>query len=360
MDRSLLEQLPGIVAAGKRQATQVLEQLEGRNRVSLQTRELVIPSKDTAIADLFVGQKRLETEATLATGTESMNRLIYGDNLLAMAALLASDEENPSLRGKVDLIYIDPPFDSRADYRTKVNLPGTTIEQKPTVIEQFAYSDTWADGTASYLAMITPRLILMRELLTESGSIYVHLDWHVVHYVKIALDEIFGKDNFRAEIIWKRTSAHADSSSLGSVHDTLLWVSKGSEYNWIPQYMPYNEWYVKQYYRYSDPDGRKFMSGDMSAAGLSGGGYDYEWKGIRRVWRVPLASMERLDAEGRIFYTKNGMPRMKRYLDESKGQPLDDLWEDIQPVVSWAQEKVGYGTQKPEAAARAHHLGSHH
>ncbi|WP_313358325.1 DNA methyltransferase, partial [Corynebacterium variabile] len=108
----------------------------------------------------------------------------------------------PSLRGKIDLIYIDPPFDSKADYRTKIKLPGTTIDQKPTVLEQFAYSDTWADRTASYLAMITPRLVLMKELLSERGSIWVHLDWHVGHYVKLVLDEIFGKDNFRNEIAW--------------------------------------------------------------------------------------------------------------------------------------------------------------
>ena len=135
------------------------------------------------------------------------NRLIYGDNLLCMAALLAGDAESPSLRGKIDLIYIDPPFDSKADYRTKIMLPGGDVEQKPTVIEQFAYSDTWADGTASYLAMIVPRLCLMRELLSDKGSIYVHLDWHVCHYVKIAMDEIFGRDNFRNEIVWKRHRA---------------------------------------------------------------------------------------------------------------------------------------------------------
>ncbi len=348
MSKSLLEQLPGIVAAGKRQAAQILEQLEGRNRVTLQTRELVIPSKDASGLDFFQHARHEVAGGDIAAGHDQPNRLIYGDNLLAMAALLAGDEDTPSLRGKIDLIYIDPPFDSKADYRTKVTFPGATIDQKPTAFEQFAYSDTWADGTASYLAMIVPRLILMRELLAEEGSIFVHLDWHVVHYVKIALDEIFGKDQFRSEIIWKRTSAHADSSDLGSVHDTLLWVSKGPSYRWNPQYMPYDDEYVKQYYRYSDPDGRKFMSGDLSAAGLSGGGYDYEWKGVRRLWRVPPATMERLDAEGRVFYTKNGMPRMKRYLDEAKGQPLSDLWADIQPVVSWAQEKVGYGTQKPE------------
>ena len=201
--RSLLEQLPEIVRAGKRRAEQILEGLEGRGRIALQTRELVTPAKDT----------NWQTFQSLRTGGPAsngswLNRLIYGDNLLAMAALLAGDEQTPSLRGKIDLFYIDPPFDSKADYRTKITLPGGDMEQKPTVIEQFAYSDTWADGTASYLAMIAPRLCLMRELLSEKGSIYVHLDWHVSHYVKIAMDEIFGKENFLNEIIWKRTSAH--------------------------------------------------------------------------------------------------------------------------------------------------------
>ena len=123
-----------------------------------------------------------------------------------MQALLTGDEKTslPSLRGKVDLVYIDPPFDSKADYRTKIHLPGSDISQKPTVIEQFAYSDTWKDGTASYLRMICPRLILLRELLADTGSIYVHLDWYVGHYVKILLDKIFGKENFVNEIIWKR------------------------------------------------------------------------------------------------------------------------------------------------------------
>src|SRR5690606_22954933 len=113
-----------------------------------------------------------------------------------MAALLAGDEDTTSMRGKVDLIYIDPPFDSKADYRTQISLPGTTIEQRPTVIEQFAYSDTWSEGRASYLAMLVPRLILLRELMADSGSIYVHLDWHVGAYAKILLDDIFGSDNF--------------------------------------------------------------------------------------------------------------------------------------------------------------------
>ncbi|WP_246136587.1 DNA methyltransferase [Leekyejoonella antrihumi] len=187
MNKSLLEQLPGIVAAGKRHAAQILEGIEGRNRVMLQTRELVMPSKDAFDVDMFKQAERLEAGVDITTGDSSFNRLIYGDNLLAMSALLAGDEENPSLRGKLSLIYIDPPFDSKADYRTKITLPGTTINQKPTVLEQFAYSDTWADGTASYLAMITPRLVLMRELLADTGSIYVHIDYRVGHYLKIVL-----------------------------------------------------------------------------------------------------------------------------------------------------------------------------
>ena len=201
MPKSLLEQLPRIVAEGKLQAERILESLESRHRVRLQTREWVLPSRDTAEGDWIANAARRE-HLNDGSGADWHNRLIYGDNLHAMAALLAGDEHTPSLRGQVDLIYIDPPFDSKADYSTKVTLPGIELEQRPTVIEQFAYSDTWADGTASYLAMITPRLVLMRELLRDTGSIYVHLDWHVGHYVKILLDEIFGKKSFRNELIW--------------------------------------------------------------------------------------------------------------------------------------------------------------
>lgn len=246
MPKSLLEQLPEIVAQGRKQAERILESLESRQRVRLQTREVVLPARDTAAQDWITQQHRATQREVFAPGQSTLldnaqatlgaasaatpwaNRLIYGDNLLAMAALLAGDEHTPSLRGQVDLIYIDPPFDSKADYRTKVTLPGVELEQKPTVIEQFAYSDTWNDGTASYLAMITPRLILMRELLADTGSIYVHLDWHVGHYVKLVMDEVFGKDHFINEIIWKRKGGSANPSNrLGVVTDYMYWYSKG-------------------------------------------------------------------------------------------------------------------------------------
>ncbi len=248
MPKSLLEQLPDIVANGRKQAEKILEGIESRHRVGLQTREVVLPARDTAAKDWVTQQNRASQREVFAPGQASLiddpqatlgaapeapwvNRLIYGDNLLAMAALLAGDENTPSLRGKVDLIYIDPPFDSKADYRTKVTLPGVEIEQKPTVIEQFAYSDTWSDGTASYLAMITPRLILMRELLADTGSIYVHLDWHVGHYVKLVMDEVFGKNNLINEIVWCYTRPAApNQQNFSRVHDSIYWYSKGTKY----------------------------------------------------------------------------------------------------------------------------------
>ena len=152
----------------KKEAQKILDGLSKSSRITLQTNEMVLPSKDTA--DLYRGRIK-ESNLSQIPQDEFYNKLIYGDNLLAMQALLAGDAETPSMRGKIDLIYIDPPFDSKADYRTKIQLPQSNLEQKPTVIEQFAYSDTWKDGTASYLHMMIPRLILMRELLSEKGTI---------------------------------------------------------------------------------------------------------------------------------------------------------------------------------------------
>jgi adenine-specific DNA-methyltransferase len=245
MPKSLLDQLSDIVALGRKQAEKILEGIESRHRVVLQTREVVLPARDTAAQDWIAQQNRASQREVFAPGQASLvenpqpmlgavpeapwvNRLIYGDNLLAMAALLAGDENTPSLRGKVDLIYIDPPFDSKADYRTKVTLPGVELEQKPTVIEQFAYSDTWSEGTASYLAMITPRLILMRELLADTGSIYVHLDWHVGHYVKLVMDEIFGKNHFVNEIIICYTGPTNQKNNFPRKHDTIYFYEKSS------------------------------------------------------------------------------------------------------------------------------------
>jgi adenine-specific DNA-methyltransferase len=348
MGKSLLEQLPEIVAKGRQQAEKILESLESRHRVGLQTREWVLPARDSAATDWITANERQGHLATGQTG-DWLNRLIYGDNLLAMAALLAGDETTPSLRGKIDLIYIDPPFDSKADYRTKVTLPGVELEQKPTVIEQFAYSDTWADGTASYLAMITPRLILMRELLADTGSIYVHLDWHVGHYVKIVMDEVFGKDNFVNEIVWRRSNGHSDAGRWGYIHDVLMFYTKGIDHCWNQPYAPYSQEYIDEQYRYKDESGRRFLSRDLSASGLQGGGYTYEWKGIRRVWRCPISTMQRYESEGRLTYTGKGLVRYKQFLDEMPGIPVQTIWDDVSRIHHLAHERLDYATQKPEA-----------
>ncbi|MGM9756088.1 MAG: DNA methyltransferase, partial [Parabacteroides sp.] len=230
MAKSLIEALPRIASEGRKEAQQILERLSNGTQIGLQTNELVLPSKDTS--GLFRGSSPQIPNAfnQALHGEGWMNRLIYGDNLLTMQALLAGDPATglPSMRGKVDLIYIDPPFDSKADYRTKITLPGADIQQKPTVIEQFAYADTWEEGTVSYLHMMYPRLVLMRELLSDRGSIYVHIDWHVGHYVKILMDEIFGKDNFKNEIIWAYSRWANVSSAFQRMHDNIFYYGRSS------------------------------------------------------------------------------------------------------------------------------------
>ena len=373
MPKSLLEQLPEIVANGRKEAEKILEGIESRHRVTLQTREVVLPAKDSAVQDWVTAQNRTVQREVFAPGQSSLiestqpmlgdaatsvqpepvnaqpwtNRLIYGDNLLAMAALLAGDENTPSLRGKVDLIYIDPPFDSKADYRTKVTLPGMELEQKPTVIEQFAYSDTWSDGTASYLAMITPRLILMRELLADTGSIYVHLDWHVGHYVKLVLDEVFGRDNFINELIWKRQTAHSDSTGSFSVlHDTVLSFRKSAAYHFTVQYEPYSEKHLKENYRYEDEVG-VFALGQTKAPGNRGP--RYLWNGFDRHWRFTEVNMQKMHDEKKLYYSDSGLPWKKLYLSEMRGVVVGSVWTDVNPVHAMDKnERVNYDTQKPE------------
>ncbi|MFA6109173.1 MAG: site-specific DNA-methyltransferase [Candidatus Latescibacterota bacterium] len=273
------------------------------------------------------------------------NKLIWGDNLLVEASLLKD------FAGKVDLIYIDPPFAIGADFSFKAPIGEGKAEvlKEASLLEQKAYRDTWSAGIQSYVAMMAQRLTVMRDLLSPVGSLYVHCDYGVNSHLRLVLDELLGPDQFRAEIIWKRTSAHSDSLTYGQVHESILFYTRLGDYIWNNPVAAYEEWYVERYYRYRDSDGRRFMSGDLSASGLSGGGYEYTWKGIKGIWRCPESTMARLDAESRIFYTENGVPRYKRYLEEMEGRPVQSLWDDIQPVVSWSDETTGYATQKPEA-----------
>ena len=285
MAKSLIYELPKIVDEGRREAQRILERLGSGTHIGLQTNELVLPSKD--ISGLWKGKV-----GELSTTDEWMNRLVYGDNLLAMQALLAGDPSTglPSLRGKVDLIYIDPPFDSKADYRTKINLPGADIEQKPTVIEQFAYADTWKDGTVSYLKMLYPRLVLMRELLSEKGSIYVHIDWHVGHYVKVLLDDVFGRNNFRNEIIGGYDIGGRGDNEFAKKHDTIFFYAKNINSAFFDPthiYVPYK----------TQTEGRK----------------------------KPLISQEKLE----------------------RGKIPTNVWTDI-PINLVMSQRVNYQTQKPE------------
>lgn len=321
MPKSLINELPKIVEEGRKEAQRLLERICSGTRIGLQTNELVLPAKD--VSGLWKGQT-----PSLAPDREWLNRLIYGDNLLAMQALIAGDPANglPSLRGRVDLIYIDPPFDSKADYRTKISLPGVDIEQRPTVIEQFAYADTWKDGTSSYLRMLYPRLVLMRELLSERGSIYVHIDWHVGAYVKVILDDVFGKANLVNEIIWHYGGPSPVKTAFARKHDTIYLYSKSREKLFVPQYADLPRYLYDR--AKEDENGRLWV--DQNLGNLK---------------EETIAQMKK---EGRVFETKTGKLRRKQYLDEMEGAQLDDVW-DIPIINSQAKEDVGYATQKPEA-----------
>lgn len=303
MAKSLIEELPRIASEGRQEAQRIIERLSSGTRIGLQTNELVLPRKD--VSGFFRGQVPNIPNAFNAAldGGSWMNRLVYGDNLLTMQALLAGDPQTglPSLRGKVDLIYIDPPFDSKADYRTKVTLPGLDFQQKPTVVEQFAYADTWEEGTISYLKMIYPRLILMKELLSERGSIYVHIDWHIGSYMKVILDDIFGKENFVNEIIWYYRRWNIAGSSFATNHDTILYYGKNKS-NRV-----YNQLYIPK-------------SEKSSAQGKS-------WKSV---------------------IDENGIRHSIMTDEPTKGVPMPDVW-DVSMINPVAKERIGYATQKPEA-----------
>jgi len=299
-----------------------------------------------------------------------LNTLYYGDNLDILKRYIKDET--------VDLIYLDPPFNSRASYNVLFEEKnGTAPVAQVRAFEDFwhwdmatesAYADIVTTGPAklidllqalgaflgqndmmAYLVMMAARLAELHRVLKPTGSIYLHCDPTASHYIKLLMDAVFGPQFFRNEIAWKRTSGHSDAGRYGRAHDVILYYGRSDSVVWNQTYQPYDQQYVDQYYRYQDPDGRRFMSGDVTAAGLQGGGYEYEWKGIRRVWRVPQTTMERLDSENRLFYTRNGMPRIKRYLDESQGLPGQDVWTDIEALRSWHRERLGYPTQKPEA-----------
>jgi adenine-specific DNA-methyltransferase len=263
-------------------------------------------------------------------------RVIYcGDNLEQLARLPDAC---------VDLIYIDPPFNSNRNYEV---FWGETKETR-------AFEDRHA-STQAYIDYMRPRCVELHRVLKPTGSFYYHCDWHAAHYVKVMIDQIVGENQFQNEIVWKRSSAHSDSQRYGANHDTIFFYTKGSRWIWNRLYTEYSPEYIDQNYRYKDSDGRLLRVSDMTA-NKPGGDVSYEWAGPGgrkvkpykgRYWAYSKEKMREMDQAGLIYYRTTGMPMLKHYLDEMPGVPLQTLWDDIRPVISGSEERLGYPTQKP-------------
>lgn len=299
------------------------------------------------------------------------NKLYYGDNLGMLQQHIPT--------ASVDLVYLDPPFNSNRSYN--VLFRDKSGDESTAQIE--AFDDTWSWGWESenlyldllngdsplavkdaleamrkllgdndvlaYLVMMAARLIELHRVLKSTGSLYLHCDPTASHYLKILLDAIFGPENFINEIIWKRTSAHNRTVRFGPVHDVILYYARGKKWTWNKQYTSYDEEYVASFYNRIDEDtGRRYQLSDVTS---NNPGSRYEWKGLpppgRRYWAYAKERMEEFEATGRLVYSKNNIPRYKRYLDEMPGQLLQDVWTDIGPIGAKAAERLGYPTQKP-------------
>ena len=263
------------------------------------------------------------------------NKLIWGDNKLILSSL----KNGPMRReiekqGGLKLIYIDPPFDVGADFSMNVEIGDESFTKKPSVIEEVAYRDTWGKGADSFIAMIYERLKLMHGLLADDGSIYVHCDSRVNSYVRLVLDEIFGKSNFINQISWQRVYSHNDSIRYGKVHDTILFYSKGDKYIFNKVFEEYSEKYLKMY-SMDDGDGRKYKV--ENTLGPGGRGSKYDWNGHNRIWRYSLEAMKKLEADRLLYYTNTGFPKKKVYLNEMPGKPLQDMWMDINVIAGQGQ-----------------------
>lgn len=304
-----------------------------------------------------------------------MNRILYVcDNLRVMRGM---DSES------VDLIATDPPFNSKRSFNAPLGSKAAKqrfddrwrwddvadewhdllaadhpavkeVVEAAVVIEGGQVTDRGIEtgienSIAAFLAWMAPRVIEMRRILKPTGSLYLHCDPAANSYLRLLLDAVFGRGNFRNEIVWKRTSSHGDSKGLGSVHDTILHYSASDLYIYNRQYQPHDPSYVASHYRRIDGKGRRYRTDNVTAGGLSGGGYEYEWNGVKKVWRYPEHRMQELHDAGRLHYTRTGNPEYIRYLDESKGSPLQSIWLDVPPVNSQAKERTGWQTQKPLA-----------
>jgi site-specific DNA-methyltransferase (adenine-specific) len=242
--------------------------------------------------------------------------------------------------GCIDLVYIDPPFNSNRNYEV---FWGEGKEKR-------AFEDRHA-STAAYIDFMRPRCVELARVLKPTGSFYYHCDWHASHYVKVMLDQIFGANSFRSEIVWRRTNAKGLAfKGFPNNHDTIFYYTASGDFTWNRPFAEYDPEYIAKFYRFIEPDtGRQFRLSDLTNPNRNRPNLTYEWKGHTRVWRWTKERMEEADRSGIIHYSSTGLASQKRYLDEMQGQPVDTLWEDIPPIQAQSDERLGYPTQKPLA-----------
>ena len=306
-------------------------------------------------------QERQRSLELFAQGreTEWRNRLIWGDKKYVLPSLL------PEFSGKVNLIYIDPPFDTGADFSFTATIPdhpdsdedeGTPFIKEPSILERKAYRDTWGRGLDSYLQWFYESALLLRELLTENGSLYVHIGPNMSHYVKAVLDEVLGPDNYVNEIVWRRAFGHSDSGRCGIIHDLILLYGKTEKRSWNRIYQKPSQEYVETFFdQFDEKRGERYARITLTAPGVTKEGPSGKpWRGIDpsaigRHWAVNHEELNRLDREGRLHWPVKGVPRLKRYVSEYEGTVLQDIWIDINKIHNQSPELLNYPTQKPEA-----------
>ena len=307
---------------------------------------------DHVVENIQRGMPYYEVEPVEQVGDNPQHNMVLRGECLSACAYLKDKGV------KVDLVYIDPPFASGADYAKKVyvrNNPKVAASiaqaekeldnEELRTFDEKMYGDIW--DKERYLNWMYENLMAIKSVMSDNASIYVHLDYHIGHYVKILMDEIFGEDNFINEIIWQRVYSHNDANRYGQIHDTIFYYCMNNEdYTWHTQYVPYDEKYLKMY-SMDDGDGRKYKV--ENTMGPGGRGSTYEWNGITRTWRYSQKTMEELEKKGLLYHTSSGFPKKKVYLDEMPGKPLQSIWTDINVIAGQAKELVDYATQKPEA-----------
>lgn len=276
------------------------------------------------------------------------NKIYWGDNLQVMSHLLKE------YRGKVDLVYIDPPFDSKAEYKKQIGFKGSQASNSQSSFEEKQYTDIWLND--DYLQFFYERIIMLREIMSQKSCIYIHCDYHKSHYVRVILDEVFGKENFVNEIVWKRASTVKGNVGQGSKYfgsnvDSIFLYSKTNEYHFNQPFMDYSQEYIDNFFKFREPESdRVYRLISMTAPGDEGKGNPrYEVMGVTRYWRYSKEKMQKLIGEGLVVQTKKGnVPQRKLYLDEGKGVPVQSLWTDLEGLSAQDSERLNYPTQKPE------------